>query len=78
MRKLLFIFALALVPMLLSCTITGAYATNDWLKSEKLPTVRHTATNPGSVKICGDHKCGPFEDMKKALLDLLKKNQQSR
>jgi len=73
MRKSLVLLALVGVPLLVSCTITGAYATNDWVKSEKLPTVRHTATNPGSVKICGDHKCGPFEDMKKALQDKLKK-----
>ena len=75
MRKSLVLLTLVVVPLLVSCTITGAYATNDWLKSEKTPTVRHTATNPGSVKICGDHKCVPFEDMKKALQDILKKNQ---
>ncbi len=48
-----------LVPM-----ISGASASNTWTKSEHPPYVRHTATNPGSVKICGNHICAPFETTK--------------
>jgi phosphoribosyl-dephospho-CoA transferase len=54
--------------------ITNASATNSWIKSENLPFVSHTANNPGNIKICGDHKCGPFEDIKKSLQDKLKRN----
>ncbi|MDR3781834.1 MAG: hypothetical protein P4K92_00780 [Candidatus Nitrosotalea sp.] len=70
MRKSLFLFVLVSL-LLVSCTITDASA-KGWAKSEHLPTVRHTAINPGSVKICGDHKCGPFEDMTKSLHNKLK------
>ena len=70
MRKLLFLFVITSV-LLVSCTITDASA-KGWTKSEKLPPVRHTATNPGSVKICGDHKCAPFEDATKSLQNKLK------
>jgi hypothetical protein len=42
--------------------------------SEIPPLLPHTASNPGSINICGDHKCGPFEDMQKPLQDILKQN----
>jgi hypothetical protein len=45
--------------------ISSASATNAWVQSNHMPYVRHTASNPGSVKICGDHICKPFENSKK-------------
>lgn len=45
--------------------ISSASATNSWVQSVHPPSVRHTASNPGSVKICGDHICKPFENSKK-------------
>lgn len=46
--------------------ISSASATSAWAKSDQLPYVRHTASNPGSIKICGDHICKPFENSKKS------------
>lgn len=48
--------------------ISSASATNGWVQSDHPPSVRHTATNPGNIKICGDHICKPFENSKKSLL----------
>ena len=56
-------------------TITNASATSGWIKSDILPYVRHTVSNPGSIKICGDHKCSPFENMKKPIEYMQKQNQ---
>jgi hypothetical protein len=70
MRKSLCLFVLVSL-LLVSCTITDASA-KGWAKSEKPSTIQHTAIHPGSVKICGDHKCGPFEDMTKILKNKLK------
>lgn len=61
--------------VMISSTVTGASATKGWVKSDILPYVRHTVSNPGSVKICGDHKCGPFENAKKSLQDIQKQSQ---
>ncbi|MDE1770254.1 MAG: hypothetical protein KGI28_06870 [Thaumarchaeota archaeon] len=69
-----FIFFIASL-LVISSTITNASATNGWAKSENPPQIRHTATNPGSTKICGDHICGPFENMKKPLQNITKQSQ---
>lgn len=45
--------------------ISSASASSAWTQPDHLPYVRHTASNPGSTKICGDHICKPFEDSKK-------------
>ena len=45
--------------------VSSASATNAWTQSDHLPYVRHTASNPGNTKICGDHICKPFENSKK-------------
>jgi hypothetical protein len=74
MKKSFFlVFVVSL--LIISSTITSASATSTWMKSEILPPVPYTATNPGSTKICGDHKCGPFEDVHKSLQNMLKQNQ---
>ncbi|MGB9125047.1 MAG: hypothetical protein WA833_09155 [Nitrosotalea sp.] len=70
MRRSIFLFAFASL-LLVSCTITDASA-KGWAKSDKLPPVRYTATHPGSIKICGDHKCAPFENITKSLQNKLK------
>lgn len=44
--------------------ISSASATNGWMQSDHPPYVRHTATNPGNIKICGNHICKPFENVK--------------
>jgi hypothetical protein len=75
MKKSLFLVLGLFSLLVISSAITGASATKGWIKSEILPSVRHTANNPGNIKICGDHKCSPFEDMKKSLHDKLKQNQ---
>ena len=46
--------------------VSGASASSAWTQPDHLPNVRHTASNPGSIKICGDHICKPFEDSKKS------------
>lgn len=51
--------------ILLASTISSASATNVWTQSDHLPYVHHTASNPGNIKICGDHICKPFENSKK-------------
>ena len=47
--------------------ISSASATKGWVQSDQLPYIRHTATNPGNIKICGDHICKPFENSKNSL-----------
>jgi len=64
-----------MVSLVISSTVTSASATNGWVKSDSLPYVRHTVSNPGSIKICGDHKCSTFENTKKLLRDMQKQNQ---
>jgi hypothetical protein len=59
--------------LVVSSTIASASA-KGWEQSETPPLLPHTAANPGSVNICGDHKCGPFEDGQKPLQDILKQN----
>jgi hypothetical protein len=61
--------------LVITSMISNASATSNWVTSDKLPNVRHTVNNPGSVKICGDHKCSPFENMKKSLEEVKKQNQ---
>ena len=61
--------------LVISSTITSASATKGWVKSDNPPQLRHTANNPGSTKICGDHICGPFENVKKSLQSIPKQNQ---
>ena len=51
--------------VLLVSMISSASASNGWVQSVHPPSVRHTATNPGNIKICGDHICKPFENSKK-------------
>jgi hypothetical protein len=57
-----------------STTISEASATKGWVTSDHGPFAPLAAIDPGSTKICGDHKCGPFEDEKKSLEDKLKQN----
>ncbi len=45
--------------------ISSASASNGWVQSIHPPSVRHTATNSGNIKICGDHICKPFENFNK-------------
>lgn len=59
----------------MSSPITSAFATKGWIKNDNPPQMRHTANNPGSTKICGDHICAPFENMKKPLQNISKENQ---
>lgn len=75
MRKsfVLTIFTVSL--LVISSTVTSASATKGWIKSDNPPQVRHTANNPGSTKICGDHICSPFENLKKSLQNIQKQNQ---
>ena len=61
--------------LVISSTITSASATKGWVKSDNPPQLRHTANNPGSTKICGDHICTPFENMKKSLQNIPKQSQ---
>lgn len=72
LRESFFLIFLMFSLVMIYSTVTEASATNAWVKSDILPYVRHTANNPGSVKICGDHKCSPFENAKKPLQDTLK------
>jgi hypothetical protein len=65
MKKSLVIFSLFSTILLVSM-ISNASATNGWVQSDHLPHVRHTAANPGNIKICGDHICKPFETAKKS------------
>jgi hypothetical protein len=74
MNKLFFV-AFIVSVLVISSTITSASATSGWMKSNNPPSVRHTASNPGSTKICGYHKCAPFEDMRKSLEEIVKQNQ---
>jgi hypothetical protein len=74
MRKSFFLVFAIVALLVISSTITRASATPTWIKSEILPPVPYTASNPGSTKICGDHKCGPFEEVHKSLQDMLKQN----
>lgn len=64
-----------LLPVILllvvSSTIASASA-KGWEQSETPPLLPHTASNPGSIPICGDHECGPFEDVQKPLQEILK------
>lgn len=75
MKKSFFLIFLMGSLIMISSTVTGASATNGWVKSDILPYVRHTVSNPGSVKICGDHKCSPFENAKKPLQYMQKQSQ---
>ena len=64
--------------LVISSTVTTVYATTGWITSTNPPQVRHTATNPGSIKICGDHICAPFEKMNKQLQEIQKKSKANR
>ena len=64
MKRSLVVFSIFSI-ILLSSAFSSASATSAWTQSDHLPYVRHTASNPGSVKICGDHICKPFENSKK-------------
>jgi hypothetical protein len=63
--------------LVVSSTAVSAYATNDWLNSNHPPLLPTTASNTGigGIRICGDHKCGPFEDVQKSLQDKLQHHQ---
>jgi hypothetical protein len=67
MKKSFVMFSIFSI-ILLSSVMSSASATNSWTQSDHLPYVRHTASNPGSIKICGDHICKPFENPKKPQL----------
>jgi hypothetical protein len=58
---ILFIF----LTILMLSTISSASATSGWVQSIHPPNVRHTALNPGNIKICGNHICAPFENLNK-------------
>ena len=74
--KISFFFIFFIVSLLvISSTITSASATNGWAKDNNPPQIRHTAINPGSTKICGNHICGPFENMKKSFQNIPKQSQ---
>lgn len=63
MRKSFVILFIA-STILITSTISSASATSGWVKSIHPPSVHHTASNPGNVKICGNHVCNPFENFK--------------
>ena len=74
MRKSFFLVFFMVSLLVIASTVTSASATKGWIKSDNPPQVRHTANNPGSAKICGDHICSPFENMKKSLQNIQKQN----
>lgn len=67
----LFIFSIIVI----TSTVSNASATSGWVQSVHPPNVRHTAVNPGNIKICGNHICAPFENFSK--LSKLTQNHES-
>jgi hypothetical protein len=71
-----FFLAFVLLSLLvIPCTVTGASATKGWVRSDNGAFVPCTVDDPVCTKICGDHKCAPFENTNKSLQDKLKQNQ---
>ena len=72
--KKIHLLTIVMVTMLAGSLTTtlDVSATKGWTKADNPPSIRHTASNPGSTKICGDHKCAPFEDAKKSFQNILK------
>ena len=73
--------AIVFVVLLLSSSlvINSAFATKGWMTNPN-PKLSHNIWNQiGKTKICGDHKCAPFEyaKMQKALYDAQRKYQAS-
>lgn len=44
-------------------------------KSDNPLDTTNTATNPGAMRVCGNHICAPFENTAKSLVGIMKQNQ---
>lgn len=60
-----FVILFVLSTILITSMISSASATTGWVQSIHPPNIRHTAANPGNIKICGNHICAPFENFNK-------------
>ena len=78
MKKLNLIAIFAVLLISSSLAVNTAHATT-WMTNVN-PKLSHSTLNQmGKTKICGDHKCAPFEyaKMQKTLYDAQRKNQAS-
>jgi len=76
MKKLNLIAIFAVLLISSSLAVNTAHATT-WMTNVN-PKLSHSTLNQmGKTKICGDHKCAPFEyaKMQQALYDAQRKNQ---
>jgi len=73
--------AIIFVVLLLSSSlvVNSAHAITGWATNANPKMSHHASNQIGKTKICGDHKCGPFEygKMQKTLYDTQRKNQAS-
>ena len=60
--KKLTIAIIVIAAAMLTFSATGkTYASTSWTTVPNSGYSHSTGSNPGNVKICGDHKCAPFE-----------------
>jgi len=76
MKKLNLIVVFVVLLLSSSFVINTAHATT-WMTNVNPKLSHNTSNQIGKTKICGDHKCAPFEyaKMQKALEDAQRKNQ---
>jgi len=61
MKKLTFAIIVMAIVMLTFSATAKTYASTSWTTVPNSGYSHPTGNNPGNVKICGDHKCAPFE-----------------
>ena len=61
MKKLTLTIIVIATAMLTFSSEAKTYASTSWTTIPNSGYSHPTVNNPGNVKICGDHKCAPFE-----------------
>ena len=76
MKKLNIMIIFVVLLLSSSLVVNPAHATKEWVTNPNPKMSHHTSNQIGKTKICGDHKCTPFEyqSMQKALYEAQKKN----
>jgi hypothetical protein len=76
MKKLNIMIIFVVLLLSSSLVVNPAHATKGWVTNPNTKLSHHALNQIGKAKICGDHKCAPyeFEKMQKALYDAQKKN----
>lgn len=75
--KKLYMIIILVVLLSSSLVVNTAHATKGWMTNTNPKMSHNTANQIGMTKVCGDHKCAPYEyaKMQKVLYDTQKNNQ---